>query len=127
MASYTYPYDEFARDFDALCPSPNASPRTFPVAMEDARIYFRRTYDHPHFIVRGGAVLASIDFLSEHIDDLDERHTTVRVRPIPGISEHLLRAIYQLVCLAVIKRPGARPSADEVVTLANELALTDSQ
>ncbi len=118
MATYDYPYSDFARDFDAVLPSPNSVTLDYMERLMRVRRYIHATYpSNVDRVERAGALGVAWDFLCEHMAEFDVGGVAVRGQQDSIISEHLLRAVHALVCSAVLEL-GKRPTPAQVRQLA---------
>lgn len=128
MALYAYPYDEFARDYDAICAPLNAATRTFAHHLHTVRDYINATYtEQLDRIERGAALNMIATFLQRHMPEFDTGRIAVRGSPHNMISEHLLRALHALICPFCFGNVANMPEPSEVIALAEQLAHEESK
>jgi len=126
MALYQYPYVEFARDFDAVLPSPNAVALDEMQRLMLVRRYIRATYPSDvDRAERGGALGMCWAFLCRHMDEFDTGGLAVRGDETSIISEHLLRAVHALICEAALRPSDNWPTPAQVRRLAERYGRDD--
>jgi hypothetical protein len=121
MTQYDYPYSDFARDFDAVLPSPNSVALDEMQRLMAVRRYVRATYPSGvDRVERGAALGMAWDFLCRHMAEFDVSGVAVCGEGGTIISEHLLRAVHAAVCSAVLRPLSELPTPAQVRELAEK-------
>jgi hypothetical protein len=124
MSSYIYSYDDFRRDLDAVNVPLNSKPHDFMDCVALVFRYCDATYkSKTDRLERGSTLMKTFLFLAEHSRYFDEHAVAVRSdsdRGLTFVSDHLLRAVYQIVVPFSLGATEQEPTPEAVVRLAKE-------
>ncbi|MFO1450500.1 MAG: hypothetical protein U1F61_20240 [Opitutaceae bacterium] len=118
-----YPFEAFARDFDAINETSSVplddEPVGAPVAMH---AYIQRTYAEPMERTRRGAVMGMcFSFIANHVEHRAFKHHVIRGARGSLFSEPLFRAIYEVVGGFALNVTEEKPSVSAVRRRATRL------
>jgi hypothetical protein len=122
-ATYQYPYEDFARDFSAILPSPNAVSSEFRHSVGAIHRYVQLQYANPlDRLERGAALMQVMFYLGNHLDDFENAGLAVCGDTQALVRMRVVHAIYELLVSPESSQSEALASPQEVIALALRLS-----
>lgn len=122
--SYTYPFQDFLRDLDALEAQGAFSEGPFERVMGFMTAHFHAQYpDRSEATNKSLRFYSAMDYLTEHLETFDIGDLSVFGSRSVGalVGEHLLEAIHQLIVAPPNRSVRNLPSTEDVIRLATEI------
>src|SRR4051794_16776 len=114
-----YPFDDFARDFDALHDGGQLIRNDWMANVFQVREYMQRTYPAADWQFRCQRFVLVMMYLSDHVHDFDTGDYGVFGSERAGalVGEHVLRAAHEVFTKEQI---GPDPTPQEIMRLADK-------